>query len=192
MSDAKLIQDIHVAYQANFRGKGKSFPELSLVAVKCTPTRDLSSQVAQKIAKDNDQHDGWVRYRSALWSRRNGEINWAGDQDKSGSPLAAEWRIDDNTSVHLRPDPDNPGSFVEWTYTERACADGNAQNGEILVLKQQVLALAYPAPDKPRVRQPADVLIYHVYWGAGEEDPSAIRRLFSRFVSFDRSEDRVL
>ena len=112
--------------------------------------------------------------------------------DVAGAPLRAEWRVDEASSVRLSGDPRGPGLVIR-TYADKVLKpDETPPAGYRLALRQTVVVLDKDAPETPDdLGRLQGVLIYHVYWGAAPEDPSAVRRLFDRFASFDES-DRVL
>ncbi len=118
MTYADLMRTVHSAYASHFANAGKQrWPSLELIALSCNKEPSLSPEQAMEVLRDHAPCPGWIRYRSALWSSKDG---WcAGDPKDAGTPLAAEWTVDAGKSIHLRPDPDNPGCLVKWTYVER-------------------------------------------------------------------------
>jgi hypothetical protein len=132
---------------------------------------------------------GWARFRSATHATDEGQPvpNFA----DAGEPLRAEWRLDEDRSVRLSAAPS--GGLIIRTYAERTLAPGETPpSGWRAALRQTVTVLRHPVPDGPAtLGNEQAVLIYHVYWGASPEDPSAVRRLFDRFVGFDRQDRRL-
>jgi len=192
VTNVDLIRTVYDAYSSHFNGKDRqTWPMLRLVAIQCEATSALSEKDAKALADTHEGNSGWVRYRSALWSRDNGKAEWSGDREHAGPPLAAEWVIDNSTSLHLRADPTAPGLFATWSYGERPCADDNPRGRESLALRQRVVVLAHGVRPDPEQGAVVPTLVYHVYWGADSSDESAMRRLCYRFAGFEQSRDRV-
>jgi hypothetical protein len=85
--------------------------------------------------------------------------------------------------------------LTEWRYEERQLGSNDGlQDKEEPALCQKVFLLAHSVPDEaPQRDARQDVLVYHVYWGAAEnEEPHALRRLFARFAGFDARLDVVV
>ena len=125
---------------------------------------------------------GWVRLRSNIYVTGDGRPfpSFA----EAGPPLAAEWTFGKSASARAqieRPD----GSLQMIFIRERElAADGALRNGESRAMRQVIEVLRDPIDPETDPPQPLATLVYHVFWGADEDDPSAIRRLFSRFVRF--------
>ncbi len=166
-------------------------PDLALVAVGLQSdswAADKSAHERVETALTAPGAQGWVRLRSALF---------AAGADKfpvfegAGPPLAAEWREGKDTSVQLRGGA--PGGGLAYRrFVERAAAiDDTLAPGEIGALREVVKVLRHPAPlTREACGQAQDILIYHVFWAAPDDDRGAVRRLFARFVGFG-AENRV-
>nr|WP_294555159.1 hypothetical protein [uncultured Rhodopila sp.] len=176
-----VLRDLAADYNCLARDATEySWPDLELVAVTVTAIRGLDPARAFGVS---EPVDGWVRYRSIVWRT---------DEDPPpgaarGPVVAAEWsRADRCVSVHLRQDPDHPGTLARWEYGERTLARGEGlRDGERAALRQRVSVMARSSqPVSLALGRNQPVIVYHVFWGADASDSYAVRRLFARFICF--------
>ena len=168
------------AYEKLREADESRWPELMLAAVTCKGPEPIGPNDAAERLRATA--NGWVRHRSG--ARRLGEPA----NPKYGPPLFAEW-IADGESFRLSPHPEEVGNLALWRYAEETPQNGESLGDRgFLALRQEVAVLDRewkgPAAEgaSPPVEQP--LLVYHAYWGGTESDPSALRRLFARFVGF--------
>jgi hypothetical protein len=139
--------------------------------------------VASHLSRPGAQ--GWARFRSRAVEAGAAIPTF----EMAGPPIAAEWIAADGSSVHVRPDaaPDGAGRLVQYDYAERPLFDSALAlaEGETAVLRQVMNVLRRTSSKREDdLSGWQKVLRYHVYWGAAEDEPSAVRRLFYRFAGF--------
>lgn len=147
-----------------------TWPELALVAVRVACERLDAEAAERRLAAASN---GWVRRRSGAH-----RLDVPPGPD-FGPPLFAEWtEAGGSVSHRLTPHPQEPGALALWTYSE---APGE---GAVAALAQDIAVLERSF-DVHAPPQKAPLVLYRVYWGAPQDDPAALRRLFARFVGFD-------
>lgn len=168
------------------------WPVLTLVAVKCTPIMAKTCDEAlDHLKRAASTGRGWVRYRSQVARFGNGSADWirSGDPEE-GPPIAAEWSEGEATSWQLRlyqSGANQATTYGLWRYEERELTAGeDLQDQEHPALRQCVKVLEHP---ERRESEGVPCLVYHVFWSADKGDPSALRRLFARFVEFGQDPD---
>jgi hypothetical protein len=134
-----------------------------------TTAKPVAAGIEQLALAAAESNRGWLRYRSNSF---DGE-RWSVDCEDKGPLLWAEW-VDETGKTSHRLAPDGAGCVVCRTYSESEIA----KEGWIAVLAEDATLQGH--------RDGRD-LKYRVYWGApADGDPSAIRRLFARFVGFTK------
>ncbi len=162
------------AYQKLRDTNPSKWPELALAAIRVSGPEKLEAEDAGRRLEG--ARNGWVRHRSGR--RRLDEPA----KVEFGPPQFAEWvEAEGKVSHRLGPHPDEPGSLALWRYAEEPGADAF----EALAQDVAVLDTKF---DVPTAANSAPLLLYRVYWGAPEDDPSALRRLFARFLGFEARE----
>lgn len=176
MTQYQILKDVLAAYN-RLASKGTA---LALTWFKVTPRGGLDPH---DVAPDEGAQ-GWLRHRSAAYRIGAGSDSEKplGTPDDPGPLLAGEWRLDEKTSVHVRPDPDKPGRLIRYTIEERSAE----AEGFEPALCEEIEAVARPAPDNQAEAEDAAVCVYRVFWGAEGDDDHALRRLAARFAGFSR------
>jgi hypothetical protein len=124
---------------------------------------------------------GWIRRQSevAICPRAVNTL----DPTAEGLPIAGEWVIptapsEPRKSAQLRY------SGGLWRLNQFVEHDRSVVGGRDF-LRQEALFLARKAMGYQRLH-------YAVYWGADEDDPAALRRVFARFTGFGTSEQAII